>query len=307
MEQSKVSILLSIYKPNETFLRKQLDSLNNQSYQNIELIVWNDCPDVPLNESLFKESITNFPYKLYDQHINLGYAKAFEKLITLASGKYISFCDQDDIWEHTKVSECVERLEEENGVVVVCDKVFINEMDQPFIPSGISNKLWKSETWSTGDDITNRAIFTSYSPGMAILALRDRAERYIPFPEKVAHDRWIMAVLSACGKAVKVKKPLVQYRRYQKNVTGTLYNINCKKDYYIKRADNTEMINCFERFFPKHPDLENIKKCNAARVSGNPFRIFKYREYIPDIYFFEILLAICPNFLFKFFKKILFN
>ena len=43
---AKVSILLSVYKPNEVFLKKQLASLNDQTYDNLELIVWNDNPDV---------------------------------------------------------------------------------------------------------------------------------------------------------------------------------------------------------------------------------------------------------------------
>ena len=41
----KVVIALSIYKPNLKWLEELLISLNNQTYQNIELLVWNDCPE----------------------------------------------------------------------------------------------------------------------------------------------------------------------------------------------------------------------------------------------------------------------
>ena len=44
METDKplVSILLAVYKPNEKWLIEQLISLNEQSYENLELIVYDD-------------------------------------------------------------------------------------------------------------------------------------------------------------------------------------------------------------------------------------------------------------------------
>ena len=49
----KVNILMSIYKPNLNFLIKQLQSLNNQTYQNIEVLINDDCPDSPCDVSVF--------------------------------------------------------------------------------------------------------------------------------------------------------------------------------------------------------------------------------------------------------------
>jgi glycosyltransferase involved in cell wall biosynthesis len=37
------------------------------------------------------------------ESINLGYTKAFEKLISFSTGDYIAFCDQDDIWHEDKI------------------------------------------------------------------------------------------------------------------------------------------------------------------------------------------------------------
>lgn len=299
----KVSILLSIYKPKEEFLKKQLISLNEQTYDNLELVVWNDCPECAVNEQVFSNCITAFPYKVYDEHTNLGYAKAFEKLVTLADGEYICFCDQDDVWEKEKISECISALKKENGTVVVCDKSIIDEDDKISVKSVRANSSWKSETWSTGDDITGRAIFVCHSAGMSIHAKKSDVIKYIPFARNAAHDRWLMAVLSAQGKAVYVDKPLVKYRRYGKNVTGILNGVQNKREYYLKRCDNTDFINQFAKYFPKHPDLEGIKNCNKARMSGNPFKLIKYRKYIPDLFKYEFLLTFCPGVIFNLLVK----
>ncbi len=295
----KVSILLSIYKPNEEFLKKQLISLNDQSYDNLELIVWNDCPTATVNEEIFSTHITRFEYKIYDEKINLGYAKAFEKLATLATGEYICFCDQDDIWENQKIEKCIFALKNENGTVAVCDKSIIDGNDVMTTKSVRQQSSWESDTWSTGDDISARAIFMCHSAGMSMHAKKSDVIKYLPLNDEVAHDRWLMAMLSAQGKAVYVEEPLVQYRRYGQNASGVLSGIQSKREYYKKRCDNTNFIKRFEEYFPQHPKLDDIKNCNKARMSGNPFRLFKYRKYIPDIFKYEFLLAFCPGFLFK--------
>ncbi len=302
----KVSIVLSIYKPDKSFLKEQLESLNNQTYKNIDLIVWNDCPEDNSCEEIIKNTITAFPYTYYNEHINLGYTKAFEKLITLADGEYVSFCDQDDIWEKDKVLLSLSELEKHNGNIVACDKSLMNSDGEIYTKSVRENSKKKSETWNTGDDITSKAVFVCYATGMSILAKREDLLKVMPFPKRVAHDRWIMACLSAMGKAVYVNKPLIRYRRTGKNETGILKNVNSKKDYYASRSDNTEFISAFKSFFPHYKDLDNIIKCNNARMSGNIFKIFKYRQYIPDLYLYEIALSLCPDFVFKKLKNIIF-
>ena len=56
----RVTILMAIYKPNIFWLIDQLKSLNAQTYKNINLLVWNDCPSDPIDyECYYKEYITN--------------------------------------------------------------------------------------------------------------------------------------------------------------------------------------------------------------------------------------------------------
>lgn len=304
---NKVSILLSIYKPNVEFLRKQLISLNEQTYENLDLIVWNDCPDDTTDYTLiFDECIKNFKYRMFNENKNLGYTKAFEKLVTLADGYYVSFCDQDDIWKSDKIKKCVEELEKENGSYVVCDKGLIDSNNNLIKESVRRTSKKSSETWSTGDYITDKAIFVCFATGMSIIAKREDVLSVTPFPITVAHDRWLAVALSVLGKPVFLEEPLVLYRRTGKNATGVLNGINSKKDYYKFRADNTIAIESFENFFPDYKNLAEIKSCNRARISGSVFKIIKYRRFIPDLYLYEVFLSLCPDFLFKSLKKLLF-
>lgn len=50
VDKPLVSILLAVYKPNENWFIEQLISLNEQTYNNLELFVYDDCPDFPTSE-----------------------------------------------------------------------------------------------------------------------------------------------------------------------------------------------------------------------------------------------------------------
>lgn len=304
----KVSILLSLYKPNIDYLREQLISINNQNYPEIELLVWNDCPAEDIDQELFKECLVDIPVKFFDEKVNLGYIKAFEKLTLLADGEYVSYCDQDDIWEFEKISKCVEAIETDGSLAAVCDKSIIDHNGNFVCESVRHNSKNPSDTWNTGDNITSRAVFRCYSTGMAILAKREAVLQFVPFSSNTGHDKWLMLCLSAKGKISYVDIPLIRYRRYGKNVTGTLNEIETKKDYYEKRCEfSKRLIEDFAIKFPDYPELQKIRDCNKARLKGDIFGIWKHRNFIPETYKFEILLSICPSFVFKMAKKYLFR
>ena len=103
----KVQILLSLYKPNLEFLTQQLQSIDQQDYSPIELLVYDDGPiEDKVDREIILSSISNITVRfLPSENKNLGYIKAFEKLIKNSDGKYLCFCDQDDIWESNKISE----------------------------------------------------------------------------------------------------------------------------------------------------------------------------------------------------------
>ena len=90
MEKPLVTILMAIFKPNINWLVDQLLSLNNQTYENINLLVWNDCPEDSTDyDSILKKYITRFPFKIYRGGENLGSNRVFSELTKLAQSEYI--------------------------------------------------------------------------------------------------------------------------------------------------------------------------------------------------------------------------
>ena len=104
----KVSIIIPTYN-RFTYLMNAISSIQEQTYKNIELIVINDCST---QEDYYKYDWSNKGIKIIhlnvnsktkfgDGHICIGYVR--NQGINISSGKYVAFCDDDDIWMPSKL------------------------------------------------------------------------------------------------------------------------------------------------------------------------------------------------------------
>lgn len=115
-----ISVLMAVYHPPVDWLEEQLRSLNLQIYPMLELLICDDCPQYPVEEEIFKRCITNIPWRLIRNSQNEGSNKVFEKLTILAQGKYIAYCDQDDIWHPDKIDKLYRALKENPKAGLAC-------------------------------------------------------------------------------------------------------------------------------------------------------------------------------------------
>ncbi|MDF9824994.1 glycosyltransferase involved in cell wall biosynthesis [Breznakia sp. PF5-3] len=302
MKRGRVDILLSVYNPNLDYLKKQLISINQQTYTNIKIYVFDDCVDKRTDPLIFKEYITNFSYELlpYEEK-NLNYILAFGKLLEASKGEYIAFCDQDDIWMPNKIEKCVQYLNDTDTLLVASDRQIIDGKDNIIRDSVRKYNHKNYDSWQTYDDIAKYNIFVTYAVGMSIVARGDFARSTLPLSGVTAHDTWLLSCASTEGKVAFLNEALVQYRRHGNNVSGILPNINSKQDYVQKRVENSiRKIEDLERKYPNHKDLEEIKDFAYARKNKNIRKLIKYRYLAPDLVKFEIVMKFIPNFLFKF-------
>lgn len=124
-----VSVIIPSYNRENTII-DCLNSIANQTYENIEIIVVDDCSTD--NTSAL---VTDYPdgrvkyYKL-DRNMRACYARnyGFEK----SCGKYIAFQDSDDKWYCDKLEKQLKFLCEKNYDVVFCGMNRIDEDGEKF-------------------------------------------------------------------------------------------------------------------------------------------------------------------------------
>lgn len=110
MKSNLVSIIMPSYNASK-FIGESIESVLNQTYQNWELLITDDCSkdtSIDLIESYVKKDDR---IKLFVLSYNSGAAVARNNSISQAKGKYIAFLDSDDIWSSTKLEEQIAFME----------------------------------------------------------------------------------------------------------------------------------------------------------------------------------------------------
>lgn len=111
-----VSVIIPTYN-NAKYLRECIESVLNQSYGNLEIIVVDDGSD---DET--KNIAADYPKINYLFQTNKGLANARNTAIKKSCGKYVFFLDSDDILLKDSISELVCETSKDNSIDVVYGK-----------------------------------------------------------------------------------------------------------------------------------------------------------------------------------------
>lgn len=108
-----VSIIIPTYNT-EKFIRDTLQSVQNQTYQNWEMILVDDA-STDKTVSVIEEFAKNDDrIKLFKLEKNSGNGFARNIAVEKASGKYIAYLDADDLWFPEKLEKQIEFLKANN-------------------------------------------------------------------------------------------------------------------------------------------------------------------------------------------------
>ena len=146
-----VSVLLPVYNGG-MFLKDSIESILNQTYENIEIIVINDNSEDNSEEVIQSFKETNIKYHRNKE--NLGLIETLNLGVSLSSGKYIVRIDQDDIALPERIEKQVFYLENNPGCIVCGSYI------QLIKKNVLTNEIVKYYT--NNDDIKFSLLF--YSP-----------------------------------------------------------------------------------------------------------------------------------------------
>lgn len=125
--QSLVSILMNCFN-GSTYLVEAIDTVIGQTYQNWELIFWdNQSTDESANICNSYQD-PRIRYFRSERHTNLGSARALA--LQHASGELIAVLDTDDLWMPRKLELQVPVFECADVGIVISDTVFFNGKDK---------------------------------------------------------------------------------------------------------------------------------------------------------------------------------
>ncbi len=117
MKEALVSIIVPVYNA-ERYLGEMMDCVRRQTYQNWELLLVEDGSSDGSAEVVRKYigQWEETRIRLLIQPCNMGAAKARNRALGEARGRYIAYLDADDLWEPGKLERQVAFMEETKAV-----------------------------------------------------------------------------------------------------------------------------------------------------------------------------------------------
>ena len=219
---SRVSIAMGTYN-GARFIREQLDSLNNQSYLPLELVVCDDHSTDDTAEIVrdFAETAA-FPVRFQVNETRLGFADNFLKASLLCSGELIAFCDQDDVWYPDKLQTCVDVFSSPD-ILLCSHDADLCDVDGKVTGghvSGVTTGRYGAlalKPWDIYFGFTcvfRRELLQIIDP-----SLRPNDDRGAA--SKMSHDSWVYFVGNSVGDTAFVAKRLAKYRQHGSNLYGS--------------------------------------------------------------------------------------
>ncbi|EPE96505.1 hypothetical protein RGCCGE502_20195 [Rhizobium grahamii CCGE 502] len=216
-----ISVVLATYN-GERFLEEQLQSLVTQTVRPFEVIISDDdsTDTTPDLLATFERSAP-FPVKRWKNSPGLGFRENFLRAASKATGGWIAFCDQDDIWRQDKLEVCQRHFDE--GVTQVVHQadlidstgtkigLFSQGIEETRIRTALFYDVW--ETFLGFSMMVRREV-------LDIFPSNQRFVDYIEPKHLIAHDRWGFFLAQTLGKTAEIAEPLVSYRQHSSNLFG---------------------------------------------------------------------------------------
>lgn len=277
----KVSVVIPVYNV-EKFLGECLDSIVNQSLEDIEIICINDgSTDNSLN--ILNDYAKKDNRIIISSQKNGGHAVATNKGMKMAKGKYLYLMDSDDILELTALEETYKYAEQKNADVVLFQSMNYDNDE---------NKYYKSELYSMdsvadfiGDSVVNfedlgELIFKiPVTPWSKLYNNSFIKKINVKFPEGLIFDDnvFFWDILFNAERIVFLKKYLFTRRWYN-------YSSTTNGDYRF--IDSIAISNLILERFDKYGQLEKFKSILYNRkIHITHVRFQKIKEEFKQDYF----------------------
>lgn len=276
--QKKVSVIIPFYNGVE-WLIEAVQSVVDQTYKNVEIIVVNDGS----NEDI-KHFLDKFGNKIvYEYQENQGPAAARNHGIQIATGDYYAFEDADDIWLPTKLEKQIGFMEEHG--FAWSHTGFYNWWPE-------NNKLELSNNISDFDDISKQIIVSCHIATPSVVVSRSVLDDHpqIRFAEdrKVGEDTKFYKQLSKLYPIALVEEPLVKVRmRGNNSFSNVLKRFEIRSKVYLDKEEQLpRIIRLTGKIYEYYNKIFGIKQSSLKVLLAKFMLVLPYtieRFYVKNV------------------------
>ena len=202
----------------EAFLKEAIDSVISQSYENWELIFWDNqsTDDSELIVKRFHDP--RIRYFKSKKHTLLGTAR--DEALNLADGKWVAFLDVDDLWNEKKLEHQVNLILNSNHdigfVYGRCELIFSDPNK--------SSRIFKANEPLPSGDIFNQLLYENFVPFVSAIIDKEKFEALGGFDKSLMHstDYFMFLKLAEKYPVSVLQDVCCKYRLHEGNLTNSL-------------------------------------------------------------------------------------
>ena len=259
--QPLVSVIIPVYNAEKTIIRT-LESVVNQTYKNIEILVINDG-----SKDNSEQLISNYVSQVDNKNIRLiskengGVSSARNRGIDYATGDFIAFLDSDDFWLPNKIEMQLNVFE--NNPQIDCLATNMNKV----VLKKIFGFSFKQIT-----EITPRMMMLkNFLCIQTVLAKKEAIKNTGYFIKRHNEDANYMIRMSLKHKTYLLNEPLVIYRDgvsffgYESGRSSNFWAMERGQLIDLKNAIGWKIIKWYE--FPFYVTFSLLKYFNRVLIS----------------------------------------
>lgn len=206
-----VSVIIPTYM-REKYMFHTLNSIVTQTYTNIEIIVVSDCS--PDNTELVVKSFNDNRIKYISLEKNSGLPAVTRNIgIKQSKGKYIAFCDDDDIWSANKLEKQIKYFDAYD--LVCTNRQYIDANNslvvgrRLFIPPKFNLLFFLLSSFITTSSVVIKRSFLDKIGGFG---------EYEKSRGLEDHELWCRFLITG-GRIKFIDENLVNYRIHNNNIS----------------------------------------------------------------------------------------
>jgi glycosyltransferase involved in cell wall biosynthesis len=160
--QVKVSVLMAVYNTNFKLIKRAIDSVLKQDFQNFELIIIDDGSKENNREALLKYVEKHEDKIIYIRHSNRGQSESVNRGVLMSVGEFITIIDSDDEYKPFHLSSCLREIENLDLICSTTETVVDTE-DDYYVPdkNDLTKLIHLDDATLFGTLFGHRKVFTS--------------------------------------------------------------------------------------------------------------------------------------------------
>lgn len=205
----KVSIITPTYNSSK-FIVSTIDSIINQTYTNWELLITDDCSSDNTSEIIHEYMKNDKRIKIFQLNENSGAGVARNTSIKNAKGRYIAFCDSDDMWKPDKLQKQVGFMLNYGYALTYTSYDIIDE-------NGAPKGEIKARPYVTYSDMLKSDYIGCLT---AMYDVKKLGKMYMSIIRKRQDWALWLSILKKIPKAYSIQEKLSIYRYHSKSISS---------------------------------------------------------------------------------------